>query len=333
MVYHILFNPFAGNGRCTQDCKKVEPFLKGGECRFTDMTKISDYGAFLAGVSDADALVLCGGDGTLNRFINDTAELTLPKRILYFATGSGNDFLHDIGGTPLQEPTDITKYLKDLPIVTVKGKDYRVLNGVGYGIDGYCCEVGDKLRATSKKPVNYTSIAIKGLLFHYKPTNATVIADGKEYRFDKVWLVPTMNGRFYGGGMMPTPAQDRLNPAHTISAMVYRAANKFQALMVFPSIFKGEHIKKEKLVKILSGDKITVRFDRPTALQIDGETILGVSEYTMRAAAPAAKRDAAAQSSASEKKTHMLSAVQAESIFSQKIQTFFAKGVDKGKTK
>ena len=46
MVYHILFNPFAGNGRCTQDCKKVEPFLKGGECRFTDMTKISDYGAF-----------------------------------------------------------------------------------------------------------------------------------------------------------------------------------------------------------------------------------------------------------------------------------------------
>ena len=230
MVYHILFNPFAGNGRCTQDCKKVEPFLKGGECRFTDMTKISDYGAFLAGVSDADALVLCGGDGTLNRFINDTAELTLPKRILYFATGSGNDFLHDIGGTPLQEPTDITKYLKDLPIVTVKGKDYRVLNG---------------------------------------------------------------------GGMMPTPAQDRLNPAHTISAMVYRAANKFQALMVFPSIFKGEHIKKEKLVKILSGDEITVRFDRPTALQIDGETILGVSEYTMRAAAPAAKRDAAAQSSAS----------------------------------
>ena len=299
MVYHILFNPFAGNGRCTQDCKKVEPFLKGGECRFTDMTKISDYGAFLAGVSDADALVLCGGDGTLNRFINDTAELTLPKRILYFATGSGNDFLHDIGGTPLQEPTDITKYLKDLPIVTVKGKDYRVLNGVGYGIDGYCCEVGDKLRASSEKPVNYTSIAIKGLLFHYKPTNATVIADGKEYRFDKVWLVPTMNGRFYGGGMMPTPAQDRLNPAHTISAMVYRAANKFQALMVFPSIFKGEHIKKEKLVKILSGDEITVRFDRPTALQIDGETILGVSEYTMRAAAPAAKRDAAAQSSAS----------------------------------
>ena len=155
MVYHILFNPFAGNGRCTQDCKKVEPFLKGGECRFTDMTKISDYGAFLAGVSDADALVLCGGDGTLNRFINDTAELTLPKRILYFATGSGNDFLHDIGGTPLQEPTDITKYLKDLPIVTVKGKDYRVLNGVGYGIDGYCCEVGDKLRASSEKPVDF----------------------------------------------------------------------------------------------------------------------------------------------------------------------------------
>ena len=298
MVYHILFNPYAGNGRCAQECKKVEAFLKDGECRFTDMTKITNYGTFLAGVSDSDALVLCGGDGTLNRFINDTAELTLPQHILYFATGSGNDFLHDIGGAPLDAPVDIAKYLKNLPIVTVKGKDYRVLNGVGYGIDGYCCEVGDKLRASSDKPVNYTSIAIKGLLFHYKPTNATVIVDGKEFHFDKVWLTPTMNGRFYGGGMMPTPAQNRLNPEHTVSAMVYRASNKFQALMVFPSIFKGQHVKKDKLVKILSGHEITVRFDRPTALQIDGETILGVSEYTMRASASEQKQDTA-QSSAS----------------------------------
>ena len=53
------------------------------------------------------------------------------------------------------------------------------------------------------------------------------------------------------------------------------------------------------LVKILSGDEITVRFDRPTALQIDGETILGVSEYTMRSAPSAANQDAAALSSAS----------------------------------
>jgi diacylglycerol kinase family enzyme len=52
--------------------------------------------------------------------------------------------------------------------------------------------------------------------------------------------------------------------------------------MAFPSIFKGEHVKKTKIVKVFSGKEITVEFDRPTAIQIDGETILGVTKYTAR---------------------------------------------------
>ena len=41
--------------------------------------------------------------------------------------------------------------------------------------------VGDEQRAASDKKVDYTGIAIKGLLFHYKPTNATVTVDGVTY--------------------------------------------------------------------------------------------------------------------------------------------------------
>ena len=50
--------------------------------------------------------------------------------------------------------------------------------------------------------------------------------------------------------------------------------------MVFPSIFKGEHVKHKDMVEVLSGRTIKVEFDKPTALQIDGETILGVTSYT-----------------------------------------------------
>ena len=76
--------------------------------------------------------------------------------------------------------------------MTVNGKQYRFLNGIGYGIDGYCCQVGDEQREKSTKPVNYTAIAIKGLLFHYKPTNAVVTVDGETHNYRKVWLAPTM---------------------------------------------------------------------------------------------------------------------------------------------
>ena len=48
-------------------------------------------------------------------------------------------------------------------------------------------------------------------------------------------------------------------------------------------IFKGEHVKHKNNIAILEGREITVEFDRPTPLQIDGETILGISSYKTKA--------------------------------------------------
>jgi len=57
---------------------------------------------------------------------------------------------------------------------------------------------------------------------------------------------------------------------------------KIATLLAFPSIFKGEHINKKKMVSVFEGYNITVSFDRPTALQIDGETIKNVTEYSVK---------------------------------------------------
>lgn len=287
MVYHVLFNPFAGNCRGEQEARKLNEIMPEAELRYYDMTKISAYADFFAAIAKDDAVILAGGDGTINRFLNDTAGLEISNDILYFAVGSGNDFLHDLGKQKGEPPFSIRKYLQDLPTVTVKGKSYRFLNGVGYGIDGYCCQVGDEQRNTSDKPVNYTSIAIKGLLFHFKPANATITVDGKTHTFKKVWLAPTMHGRFYGGGMMIAPQQERNNAEHTVSVSLMFGSGKLKTLVVFPSIFKGEHVKHTEMCRILTGHEITVKFDRPTALQIDGETILDVTEYSVSSKVPA----------------------------------------------
>ena len=283
-IVHVLFNPFAGNGHGEESARKLTELLPEDELRFQPMTEIEDYASFLAAIPAEETIILCGGDGTLNRFVNDTEGIAIASPIFYFAGGTGNDFLRDLGKEPDSAPFEITRYLKDLPTVTVKGKTYRFLNGVGYGIDGYCCEVGDKLKAESDKPVNYAGIAIKGLLFYYKPTNATVTVDGVEHTYRKVWLAPTMHGRFYGGGMMPTPAQDRLDPEGKLSVLVWHGSAKIPTLANFPGIFKGEHLKKSKMCEVLTGKEVTVTFDAPVALQIDGETILAVTEYTAKSA-------------------------------------------------
>lgn len=279
MKYYILFNPVAGKGNAADEANALSVVYSGHEIEIHNITEIKSWSEFFSAVTSEDAVVLCGGDGTLNRFINDTDGLDIPCDILYYANGSGNDFLHDVGKEPGCKPFKINDYIKDLPFVEVNGKKYRFLNNVGFGIDGYCCEVGDKQKQTSKKKVNYTAIAIKGLLFHYKTTNATVVVDGKEFKYNKVWMAPTMKGRFYGGGMMPTPKQDRADSSGMLSLLVLHDSGKLKTLMVFPSIFKGEHVKHTKIFDIHTGKDISVTFDRPTSIQIDGETILGVTSY------------------------------------------------------
>lgn len=280
-IAYILYNPLSGNGKCLDDVKDLEVYIHD-DVEFVDITRITNYSVFLRGMEKDDYLIIAGGDGTLSRFANDTDGIEIPQDILYFPTGTGNDFACDLGKQPYTTPFLINQYITHLPTVEVKGKSYRFLNAVGFGIDGYCCQVGDELRKIPGKKVNYTAIAIKGLLRHYSPKNAKVTVDGVEHTFQNVWIAPTMNGRYYGGGMMAAPKQDRLSEDRTLSLMVFHSAGRLRTLCIFPSIFKGEHVKHTKMVSVLTGHEITVEFDRPSPLQIDGETILDVTGYTVK---------------------------------------------------
>jgi diacylglycerol kinase family enzyme len=297
----VLYNPIAGNGESRGAVDALAEKI-GGEV--ADICAISDYGAFISSLGNDCEIIICGGDGTLNFFANAIKNIEIANDIYYFPTGTGNDFARDIGFEHFTEPTyRINDYIKNLPSVTVDGRTELFINNVGFGIDGYCCVVGDAMREENRKngtnkSIDYTMIAIKGLLFHFKPRGARVTVDGKEYTYKNVWIAPTMNGRYYGGGMMATPAQDRLSPDGKVSLMLYHSVGKIRALMAFPSIFKGEHIKRTDMVTVLTGDSITVEFDRPTPLQIDGEVIEGVRRYSVQSSAMARKSGEARAESA-----------------------------------
>lgn len=279
----ILYNPLACNGQGEKKASEVKEALKGEEIEFLSLLEIKDMKKFMDELPEEESVVLCGGDGTLYKFVNAIDGFKPKNKVYYFPSGTGNDFAHDIADKKLDNGLYlINDYIINLPHVTVNGNTSCFLNGVGYGIDGYCCEVGDKLREKSDKPVNYAGIAIKGLLFFFKPKNVHIVADGKEYNFKKAWLAPTMNGRFYGGGMNMAPSQNRLNTAKRVSCVVLSGSGKLKTLMVFPSIFEGKHVEHKDIVTVIEGHNITVEFDKPCALQIDGETVLDVLKYEVK---------------------------------------------------
>jgi len=277
--YCVLFNPISNNKRGEADAHKIEEAIPGAEFEYKSVFEIKSYAEFLNNLPADVTPVLAGGDGTINRFVNQMEGTEITRDILYFPAGSGNDFMHDITEDGSIKYVKLNNYIKNLPWVEVNGMKQRFINGIGFGIDGYCCEVGDKLRATTDKPINYTGIAIKGLLFHFSPRTATIVTDGVTRTFKNAWLAPTMNGRFYGGGMNATPSQDRLNSEGILSTLVFVGKSRLKTLMIFPNIFKGEHITHTDVVTVIEGKKIEVTFDKPCALQIDGETVLNVSSY------------------------------------------------------
>ena len=280
---YILFNPKSKNGNNASIIDELENIIAEKVESKVSVLNRDEYLSVLDSIKADDQLYIVGGDGTLHYFVNDIKDKEVNYDVYFYAGGTGNDFYSDVKNDSDTKIIKINQYIKNLPTVIVDGKERLFINGIGFGIDGYCAEKGDELQAKSDKPVNYAAIAIKGLLFHYKCPNAKITVDGVTKEYKRIWLAPTMKGRYYGGGMIIAPKQDRLDPNKTVSNVVWHKSGKLKTLMVFPSVFKGEHVKHKKLIEIVEGHHIIVEFDRPTALQIDGETISGVLKYEVKA--------------------------------------------------
>lgn len=273
---YLLFNPLASNGQGTTFKEEAKEFLKN---QFSDLVEVNvleaNYDEFFANLKSDDKIIIVGGDGTLCHYANVTYEKKLENDIYLYRAGTGNDFLRDLGTD--EKLVLINDYLKNLPKVKINGKETYFMNGIGYGIDGMVCEVADDLKAKGETKINYTGIAIKLLLTKYKCPNATVIVDGQKLNYKRVWFASAMNGQYYGGGMMVAPKQNRLSDK--LSFVVMHKSRRLHTLMIFPGIFKGEHLKKKKYCTLIEAKHIEVTFDRPTALQIDGEVVSNVTHY------------------------------------------------------
>ena len=282
MKYAILYNPHSCGNKGFKIAKEIEKLMGEHSYSYIDLTSIDSLGDFMENLSDDTDVILTGGDGSLNTFIN---QINDPKRNIYFyASGSGNDFARDINFKKRTTPIRINDYIQNLPTACIDGKTYKFINCIGSGMDGYCCGEVERLRALAKRRANYLYAAIKALVYAYRPCTAYVVADGKEYTFKNTWLVPVMNGRYFGGGFMAAPDQNRMNHEKSLSLVAIHSKNIFKIIAAFLLIMKGKHIKLKSMITVIEGHKFSVKLDRPATLQIDGETIPNISEYTVSSA-------------------------------------------------
>lgn len=118
---YILYNSLAGNGKCMYDVQALADTYP--DAILKKMTEIASYAEFMGSLAEDDEVILCGGDGTLNIFVNDIKDMDVKNTIYYYASGSGNDFAKDIGHNSHDTPDyQINQYIQHLPEVTINGK-------------------------------------------------------------------------------------------------------------------------------------------------------------------------------------------------------------------
>ncbi len=267
----FIINPVAGGGRARHMKLIIDDIMKDNEIKYDivlttkpkDATNISKA-AIQKGY---DTLVAVGGDGTVNEVAMGILE-SGAGTLGIIPSGTGNDLARtlDIPFDP-KEAIDIiingSKKKIDVGLVN----NNLFLNIASIGLDSEVARNTEKIKKRIKSKIAYI-IGVLNTLFSFKDKKIKLEID--DTPMDKnIFLVAVGNGKYYGGGLKILPmaiAEDGY-----FHVCVINKASKIKLLFLFPSIFKGKHIKFKKDVEIFKAKKIRIITEDKTYLNVDGE--------------------------------------------------------------
>lgn len=283
---YILYNPLVNGGHGYRGVKLIRHWLREEQPDERPIVKNViklRVREFFRGLTPADRVILCGGDGTIHHLVNDLAGEVPAVPVYLWRYGTGNDFLRDVtdGDDEAGHMVLLNEHIRRLPTTTYDGEVVRYLNGCSLGVDAVVCEMLDEQRRLRKsRKLNYTWTAVKAFFTRYKPISGRVTVDGETIEYKRIWMAASMHGRYQGGGMRFAPEQDR--NGDLLCSMVWHGTTALGTLARFPSVIPGRHVRYKDICDIRYGHEITVELDEPTTIQFDGEVVPGVSRYTAR---------------------------------------------------
>ena len=274
---HYIFYNSADSKHNSSEYAELFSIVLETEPEFIDICDEYQPKSFLGSYEPGRCAIICGGDNTLSWFINHIYPSADFAGISFCTCDTGSDFSLDINAADVL--IDITEHLRHLPSAIVNFRDYKFINGIGFGLDVnfydstpvYANLIG-KLRAKGKIPP-------KEYVFRYDPVDIEAEVDGVRYTFENVWVAPIMNGRYYSDGMMIAPNQDRSNEDGTLSLVVLHNAKKWRAFRILKSLYRERDRSGCRKLDILCGCDITVRLSKPANIHLDGNTLFNVDGY------------------------------------------------------
>lgn len=268
MRYAIITNP--ASGRMTVDRKRSE-LAKAAQILDAQIHGL-DTGSTWELVQCAqelaaryDILVAAGGDGTFSDIINAIDPAQTP--VAYLPLGTGNAMRYAL------------KYKGDLIDIAMRIRDGRIHNydlincddkkrafTVSVGIEGTVIRLRDRYvaqGAVGLKP--YLKAVLRSYLKEYKHTDARITIDGEVFEMKKLLSLMIVKHPYYGYGMNVVPGA-RFDDGRLHICCLDSGA--FKSLIGGITAFTIGN----RIGQYYTGSRLTVKLDRPLALQYNGNS-------------------------------------------------------------
>ena len=263
----ILYNPLSKNNKGNVQTHKLVRYYKKNNIpfRLKSIVKIADMKEFLEKKQQFEKVILLGGDGTINRFVNNTFDYDIKQDIYLKKNGSGNDYLRSLRGND-NSPQYIMEATYDTGLKT------HYINGIGMGLDGYVGYLIDQ--SPRKGKFRYFFNTFKALV-KYIPEPLTLVIDDVEHKFKKAYIVAINNGKYFGGGMQVAP--DGNISDESLDVIVLHSVKKLIILPIFFTIYIGKHRMFKRYVFSQKAKYVKATFTTPQISQADGENYYDVT--------------------------------------------------------
>ena len=262
-----------------------------------------------ASSSEADAIVIFGGDGTLHRHLPRLVQLQLP--VLIVPCGSGNDFARALKLGKRKDSLEAWRKFTldgqnvrsiDLGTVTPLSAEHPARETPRPHQHYFCCVGGVGLDAEVARRANQLPRWLRGnggyvlslppALFNFAalPMKISLApAEGAErlitHSERPAVLAAFANAPVYGGGMKIAP-RAKLDDG-LLDVCVIGDINKFKLFCLFPTVYFGRHLSMKE-VEYLQTSRLSVETEKPLEVYADGEYVcktpieIGIAQQALR---------------------------------------------------
>ena len=274
MVHLFIINPAAGSRDRTREYTKTIAQVcsgKGIDYRVEISAAPGDCQRIARRAAESGEevrLYACGGDGTLNEVAAGAAGFSNAS-VTVFSGGSGNDFVKLFDDPKAFFDLERLLDCEEAEFDLIRCNDDISLNICSVGLDA---RIGTDVAKYKRLPLlsGFRAYALstvvnllRGIAEHY-----VVEIDGKVIDAEQTFVC-ACNGRFYGGGFNPVPEADPTDGL--LDVLLVKKVNLLQVPAIIGKYKNGQYKKLPKIVTHYLTDHLTIRCDKPTPINLDGE--------------------------------------------------------------